>query len=236
MLGILVALAISWLLLFLIEKKNILSLGFLPIAKRLKQFFIGFLITAVLCAIMQYFESLLKSSTWVLNEKITSLIILKAFWWDLKSVLTEELIFRGAILYILIQKIGANKGILISAIAFGIYHWFSFGVVGNIMAMIFVFIGTGLMGYAWASAFAKTKSIMLPLGFHLGWNFIHNTIFSKGPLGELVLISQGGTQLSDWTSLLNFVFVSVLVPVILLIYLRYFVKEDIEPEAQQSGI
>jgi len=236
MLGILVALAISWLLLFFIEKKNILSLGFLPIAKRLKQFFIGFLITATLCAIVQYAESLLKTSIWVLNEKVTSQIILNAFWWDFKSVLTEELIFRGALLYILIQKIGANKGILISAIAFGIYHWFSFGVLGNILAMILVFIGTGLMGYAWALAFAKTKSIMLPLGFHLGWNFVHNTIFSKGPLGALVFTSQGGNELSDWTSLVNFTLGLVLVPILLLIYLRYFVKEETEPKAQQHEI
>lgn len=226
MIGIIVVLAISWLLLFLIEKKNILSLGFLPISTRLKQFLIGFLITATLCAIIQYIESLLKSSTWVLNEKITSQIVLKSFWWDLKSVLTEELIFRGALLYILIQKIGSNKGILISAIAFGIYHWFSFGVLGNILAMILVFVGTGLMGYAWAWAFAKTKSIMLPFGFHLGWNFIHNTIFSKGPLGELVFTSQGGNELSDWTSLLNFILGLVLVPILLIIYVRYFVNEE----------
>ena len=206
MIGIIVVLAISWLLLFLIEKKSILALGFLPIVKRLKQFSIGFLITAILCAIVQYSESLLKSSTWVLTESITPLVILKSFLWDLRSVLTEELIFRGAILYILIQKLGANRAILISAIAFGVYHWFSFGVLGNIVAMILVFLGTGLMGYAWAWAFAKTKSIMLPFGFHLGWNFIHNTVFSKGPLGDLVLTSQGGIQLSDWTSLLNFVF------------------------------
>ncbi len=230
MIGILVALAISWLLLFLIEKKSVLSLGFLPIIKRLKQFLIGFLITAILCAIVQYSESLLKSSNWILNEKITSLIILKSFFWDLKSVLSEELIFRGAILYILIQKIGSKKAILISAIAFGIYHWFSFGVLGNIVAMILVFIGTGLMGYAWAWAFAKTKSIMLPLGFHLGWNFINNTIFSKGPLGELVLTSQGGNELSDWTSLLNFVLGLVIVPILSLIYVRYFVKDETEPK------
>jgi uncharacterized protein len=228
MIGILIALSVSWLLLILIEKKNILALGFLPIVRRFKQFLIGFLITGVLCVLVQYLEAYLKSSVWSLNQNITGLIILKSFWWDLKSVLTEELIFRGALLYILIKKIGSSKSILISAIAFGIYHWFSYGVLGNVMAMILVFIGTGLMGYAWAWAFYKTKSIMLPFGLHLGWNFIYNTIFSKGPLGELVLISQGGKELSDWPSLLNFVLGLVLIPILVIVYVRYFVKEETE--------
>jgi uncharacterized protein len=226
MIGILVAIAISWVLLYLIEKKNILALGFLPITKRLKQFFIGFLITGILCVLVQYLESYLKSSNWIFNKDITNGIILKSFWWDFKSVLTEELIFRGALLYILIQKIGSRKSILISAIAFGIYHWFSYGVLGNVMAMILVFIGTGLMGYAWAWAFSKTKSIILPFGLHLGWNFIYNTIFSKGPLGELVFISKGGNELTDWFSLLNFVSGLVIVPILVLIYVRYFVKKE----------
>lgn len=228
MLGILVALAISWLLLFLIEKKNILALGFLPIVKRLKQFLIGFIITGILCALVQYIEAYLKASVWSLNENLAGITVLKSFWWDIKSVLTEELIFRGALLYILIQKIGSQKSILISAIAFGIYHWFSYGVLGNVMAMILVFIGTGLMGYAWAWAFSKTKSIMVPFGLHLGWNFIYNTLFSKGPLGELVLISKGGNELTHWTSLLNFISGLVIVPVLVLIYVRYFVKRETE--------
>lgn len=226
MLGILAAIAISWLLLYVIEKKSILALGLLPVDERLKQFLIGFLITGILCLLVQYLESYLKSSSWVLNENITGGTILRSFWWDLKSVLTEELIFRGAILYILIQKIGPQKSILISAIAFGIYHWFSYGVIGNLIAMVLVFIGTGLMGYAWAWAFSKTKSIMLPLGLHLGWNFIHNTIFSKGSLGELVLVSQGGTELTGLASLLNFTSGLIFVPILVLIYVRYFVKEE----------
>ncbi len=228
MIGILVALAISWLLLFLIEKKNILALGFLPILKRLKQLTFGFIITAILCVIVQYFESYLKSSAWVLNENISGAIVFQSFLWDVKSVVTEELIFRGALLYILIQKLGSRKAILISAIGFGIYHWFSFGVLGNIIAMIFVFTGTGLMGYAWAWAFSKTKSIMLPFGLHLGWNFVHNSIFSKGPLGELVMVSRGGTELVDWSWILNFVSSSIVVPILLLIWIRYFVTDETE--------
>lgn len=234
MIGILVVIAISWLLLYLIEKKNILALGFLPIGKRLKQFLIGFLITGILCVLVQYLESYLKSSIWTLNKGITSGIILKSFWWDLKSILTEELIFHGALLYILIQKIGSKKSILISSFAFGIYHWFSYGVLGNLMAMIIVFIGTGLMGYAWAWAFSKTRSIMTPLGLHLGWNFVYNTIFSKGPLGELVLISKGGNELTDWASLLNFINGLVIVPILVLIYVKFFVKKETEIKQQRN--
>ena len=228
MLGIIVLITISWLLLYLIEKRTILALGLLPIKKRLKQFILGFLITSILCFYDQYLEIFLKSSIWVLSENSTSEIILKSIWWDVKSVLTEELIFRGALLYIIIQKMSSQKGILLSAIAFGIYHWFSYGVLGNIMGMLFVFIGTGLMGYAWALAFSKTKSIILPFGLHLGWNFTYNTIFSNGPLGELLLISQGGNELTGWASLLNFINGLIIIPVLVLIYVRYFVKEETE--------
>ncbi len=228
MIGILVILAVSWLLLHFFEKQNILVLGLQPVTKRIKQFSIGFLLSAILCVFVQYLEAFLKSSNWVLHENVSGGIVLKSFWWDFRSVLTEELIFRGALLYILLNRMGSGRGILISAIAFGIYHWFSFGVLGNVMAMILVFIGTGLMGYAWAWAFAKTKSIMLPLGLHLGWNFIHNTIFSKGPLGDLVLISEGGEALTDWLSLLNFVSGLIIVPLLIFLYVRYFVEEEVE--------
>ena len=213
---------ISWILLYLIEKKSILSIGFLPIIKRLKQFIIGFLITAVLCIGVQLLELLLKSSKWILNEKPDSNLILNMFWWDFKSVLTEELVFRGAILFILICRFGSEKAIVISAIAFGIYHWFSFGIFGNIIPMFFVFIGTGLMGYTWALAFSKTNSIFMPLGLHLGWNFTFNTYFSKSPLGEGVLIAKGGNKISDWYSLVEL----WVVPIIVFLIVKYLVLTE----------
>lgn len=219
MAGILVILALSWLLLHLLEKKSILALGFSPIPKRLGQFAIGFLITAVLCTSVELLNTTLRQASFNIHEEAGISLIAKLFWWDFKSVLTEELIFRGALLVILIERIGAQKAILISAAAFGIYHWFSFGIFGNIVPMVVVFIGTGLMGYAWALAFAKTKSILLPLGLHLGWNFTFNSVYSHGPMQSGLITSAGGQQISDWFSLVGL----WLVPVILFLIVRFLI-------------
>jgi uncharacterized protein len=221
MIGILAILAISWILLYSTEKKSILALGIYPISERLKQLGIGFLVTSLLCFSVQFLESILKSSDWSLNQGINANLILEMFVWDLKSVITEELIFRGAILYILIKKIGTLKGALISAIAFGIYHWFSFEIFGNIVPMIIVFIGTGLMGYAWALAYSKTESIAMLIGFHLGWNFTFNTVFSNGPLGNGVLLLESNKVISDWFSLIGL----WIVPLIVLLFVKKFVPQ-----------
>jgi membrane protease YdiL (CAAX protease family) len=90
----------------------------------------------------------------------------------------EELIFRGAVLYILLQRMGL-KAIWISAAAFGIYHWFSFGELGQPAPMIFVFVITFPAGLIFAYAFAKTNSLYLPFALQFRYNFVNMTIFSN---------------------------------------------------------
>ncbi|MBD1397744.1 CPBP family intramembrane metalloprotease [Pontibacter sp. JH31] len=223
MLGIIIALIVSWIVLYLFEKESILCLGFLPISKRAKQLIIGFCITAVLCVFTQISVMLLKGSSFHLSTNYSLNLLASMFWWDLRSVLTEELVFRGALLFVLIERLGMKTGVLISAAAFGIYHWFSMGVFGNIFPMIIVFIGTGLMGYAWALAFAKTNSIFLPIGLHLGWNFTFNTIFSKGPLGQGLLTETGGSLISDWFSLIGL----WVVPLVVLLIIKYWIPTEL---------
>ncbi len=57
--------------------------------------------------------------------------------WNINSVLFEELLFRGYLLYKAIEWLGARKGCFLSAIAFGVYHWFSYGVIGNVIGVRF---------------------------------------------------------------------------------------------------
>ena len=182
--GILVQLIISWLIIWVFEKGNLKVLGFYPSKKRLAGFALFFVVTALCCSSDFFMRMIFAKQQWELNPKLTANLILTGFWWNVKSVLFEELIFRGVLLYILIKKLGHTKAIIISAIAFGIYHWFSHEVIGNITQMAFTFVITGTMGLVYAYAYSKTFSLYFPIAIHLGWNLTSSVIFSKSILGK----------------------------------------------------
>ena len=194
MIGILVQLAISWLIVWLYDKKNLSVLGFRITKQRLVDFILFFLVTAFFCSLAFLMKMYFGKQQWQLNPGLSPNLILSGIWWNIKSVLFEELIFRGVLLYILLRKLGNLKSVLISAISFGIYHWFSFGVIGNPMQMTIVFFMTGIMGLLLAYGYAKTYSLYIPIGIHLGWNLTQIFIFSQGPIGNGILVSNNSEQ------------------------------------------
>jgi membrane protease YdiL (CAAX protease family) len=188
MIGILVQLAISWLLIWLFQKGNLGVLGLMPTKKRLFDFALFFLIT-VACAVSGFLlKMLIAKQSWMLNPNINGGSILQAVWFTIKSVLFEEFIFRGVLLYILIKKFGATKAIIISGIAFGIYHWFSHELWGNPVQMAIEFCMTGIMGLVLAYGYTKSFSLFIPIAIHLGWNIVQMVIFSGNTIGPQLFI------------------------------------------------
>lgn len=221
MLGVLVIFILSWLLLWVISKEHITVLGVMPNRRRLREFLIGLILMAFFCVVNLLGQSYFKDISYVRNPNYGYLESFSGIWWTIKAVLFEELIFRGAILYVLIKKIGANAACIISAIAFGIYHWFSYQMFGRgIIPMIYVFLLTGAGGWMFAYAFSKTKSLYAPLGLHLGWIVISIVVFSAGPLGNSIFVVEGETvELGGWQQLLFFLWQTVFIPVMVTWYL-----------------
>jgi uncharacterized protein len=180
-------LLLCWLAIYLSEKRNIYHQWLFPARRRVSEFFLGLILSIALCLLTQIFLSQLDGRVWHISKSISINKLTFSLLYDFNSVVSEELLFRGIILYFLIKYWKTGPAISISASVFGIYHWFTFGVWGNLIAMIMVFVVTGLMGYVFAAAYVKTKSIILPVGIHLGWNWINNTVFSNGPNGIQVL-------------------------------------------------
>lgn len=198
MAGIIVQLIISWVLLWWIEKQNLLALGVRPTADRVKQFGLGFGIGLVFLSCFFLFTAHLVNHPYIVNSAYAVRDFIGSVRYVVQSVLFEELIFRGAILYILIRRVGPVKTILVSAVAFGIYHWFSFNLFGQPMNMILIFVGTGVMGYVLALAFYRTKSLYLPIALHLGYNFTSMIVFSSDKsIGPQLLVRGDATGIVD---------------------------------------
>lgn len=188
MLGIFVQLLISWLLIRLFEKGSLQVLGLYPAKKRMYGFALFFMVTALCCSSDFFMRMIFAQQHWEINPQLTASLILKGIWWNIKSVLFEELIFRGVLLYMLIKKLGPAKAIAVSAMAFGIYHWYSHEVIGNIPQMAITFVSTGLMGLIYAYGYAKTFSLYFPVAIHLGWNITRSVVFSDTVTGDQLLV------------------------------------------------
>ena len=122
MLGVLVALGLSWLLLWLVSKEHITALGLRPTAPRLREFAIGASVMAIFCVVNLLGQAYFTQTHYTVDPNYGLARGLEATWWTFKAALFEELIFRGALLFLLIKRFGINRACIVSAIAFGIYH------------------------------------------------------------------------------------------------------------------
>lgn len=186
MIGIII-IAITYLLLR-IEKRSLKVLGFNKPFQRTSEFVTGFLLAGSVAATQYLLIAHFSDFNWVLNPELSWGQALDSIRWNINSVLFEELLFRSYLLYKAIEWLGARKACLLSAAAFGMYHWFSYGVIGNLVQMVYVFLLTGMFGLMLAYAFERTKSITLPIALHFGWNLVTIFVFSNGPIGKQLLV------------------------------------------------
>lgn len=234
MLGLLVILLISWGLLHLFEKMNLNALGLFPSVKRLSQYATGFVLMVIILLSLIGIETYVKSIQWQ-QQEVNFGTLGKAFIYHLRSALTEDLVFRGALLYILIQRLGPKWAIWISALVFGCYHIFSYGITHERpIVLIYVTVITGFAGYVWALAFHKTKSIYLGLGFHVGYNLLMSCFYESQPYGEILFSELSSVELSEsaesWYSIFRGLYPAVLNLIGLLLLLKSGVWN--KPEAQ----
>lgn len=188
MVGILIQLALSWLVLWFYDRSSLTVLGITPTRERLRHLMLFFAVTALFSASVFGLRMWIGHQRWEPNPAWTWTLIAFGVWFNVKSVMYEELIFRGALFYMLIQRFGTRWAIAVSASTFGAYHWFSQGSLGDIPSMAITFIVTGSMGFVLAYAFVKTRSLFVPFAIHFGWNSIQQVIFSNGPIGNQWLI------------------------------------------------
>ena len=139
----------------------------------------GFIVTATLFLAVAAVQSAMVGASW----QFTGLRGLVGALFDLPLVLclvlAEELLFRGAALRSLRAIAGDRWAIGLTAMAFGAYH-----VLGTqywAMGLVFQFLMPTIGGLLFAWAAVRSGGLALPIGLHLGGNWVQASVAVFGP-------------------------------------------------------
>lgn len=188
MLQIIALFAFSWLIIWWHEKGNLSVLGFQPTLKRTGYFFLLLFVSILISASTYLLRMYFAEEQYTVNTSMNAQLFFQESWFQIRSVLTEELLCRGVLLYIMIRQLGTRKAIVLSSLIFALLHWFNSGVWGNLPQMAMVFVFTFAMGLVLAYAFTQSKSILLPFAIHLGWNWVQNFVFPDNAAAHSVFV------------------------------------------------
>lgn len=165
------AILITYLLWRFINKRTIKELGF---RGQLKDLWFGLFLGAI--SITLIFILLMATGNVTLLNSLTS----PQFSWFTLSFLimfilvgvSEEMFFRGYIMSTMASR-GNNKWVIYvaSALIFSLIH----GLNPNVS--IFGLANIALVGVLFAYMFDATKSLWLPIGYHITWNYFQGNIF-----------------------------------------------------------
>jgi membrane protease YdiL (CAAX protease family) len=85
----------------------------------------------------------------------------------LLAPLTEELLFRGALLRSLLRRVTPTAAVLVSAVVFGLVHALGDPSIGTMIALPAIILLGVVSGYQAARTGNLTRSILLHVGFNL---------------------------------------------------------------------
>ncbi|MFD9321186.1 CPBP family intramembrane glutamic endopeptidase [Streptomyces sp. NPDC060053] len=92
---------------------------------------------------------------------------------------TEELLFRGVVFRLLEELTGTRGALTISALLFGVLHLVN--PDATVWGALAIAVEGGLM---LGAAYVATRSLWLPIGLHLGWNFAESGIYGTTVSGN----------------------------------------------------
>ncbi len=113
-------------------------------------------------------------ATLELADARSAAVLLRGLYVFAFAALLEECLCRG----FLFQRLSAGAGFAAAQIVFGVVfvlaHWGNPGMDGStiVIASIDTFVGALILGFAWQ----RTRSLALPVGFHLGWNWTQGSL------------------------------------------------------------
>jgi membrane protease YdiL (CAAX protease family) len=107
--------------------------------------------------------------------------LLLAAWTFLGVAFNEEIMSRGFPFQRLVEGAGPWVGQLVFAALFALLHWGNPGMSGA--TKVWATLNIGLAAILLGFCYLRTRSLALPIGVHLGWNWAQGSLLGFGVSG-----------------------------------------------------
>lgn len=170
-----VVLLVTWALTRLVNHKPLSAVGLWVHRQSGREFGIGLLLGFLMMSGIAIIEVLLGTVhlTWrgLGPGEVTGALGLSLVTFAF-SAMFEELLFRGYLFQTLMQGVTFLPALIIMSVLFGIAH------AQNPGATVLSTANVVLAGIWLSFAYLKTRSLWLPFGLHLSWNFSQTSVYS----------------------------------------------------------
>ncbi len=123
-------------------------------------------------------------------EVLTADLIVNEIIITVPTAIFEELAYRGYLTTRIVNIVGKGKGIIISSLVFGLFHfswWSPLGSVPPHLVLLFtlnITLGAVVLSYSY---YWSGEKLWVPIGFHFMWNMLAYILFPVYPRETVIL-------------------------------------------------
>jgi membrane protease YdiL (CAAX protease family) len=194
----------TWIL-FKTDNKSLNNIGLNFKSRNLVLLPLGTLIGAIAFLLAKYFRALYTGETFNISTAIDYNIILYGLYTILPTVAIEEFLFRGYLFKKTIEISSVVKANILFSILFTLIHVFDSGVINNPGMIVFLVISIPVGHLLFATALLKSKSLLFPIGIHLGNNWATQHLITTSNDGESILYITNNARFDTWFSFILFI-------------------------------
>jgi hypothetical protein len=168
-----------------LEGRSLRSLGFSPGWRWVVECLAGALGGCLLILTTALLVRGLDGFHWHRTPGIGIRQLLTSAWFLLGVAFNEEILARGYPFQRLVESAGPWVGQLVLAALFALLHWRNPGMHGT--TKVWATLNIGLAALLLGFCYLRTRSLALPIGVHLGWNWAQGSLLGFGVSGTTAI-------------------------------------------------
>jgi len=204
--GMFILLIVTWAL-YRIDNQNLNQLGLNFQSHNYKFLILGFVIGISAFFFATILKHMITGQNLHFNNILNLSSMLLGLYYLIPNVVVEELLFRGYLFKKVISKTNIIIANIIFSFIFMLVHVLDSQILSSLGATILMAITIPVGHLLFATALLKSKTILFPIGLHLGNNWATGHLITKIQNEQSLLYISGNGNFETWSSFIAFIII-----------------------------